>query len=392
MGGDGAVQKRICILMTVMLAVAAVSTAALAHQDIRIRLNGGLVEMDAKPFIENGRVLVPLRGVFEKLGAVVEWFEEEQAVVVSVADLTIRLIIGQHSAEVVKVGGAEPVTETVQLDVPARIVEGRTFIPVRFVAEALGAEVTWDDAHRTVVIETGGKQSLAYERITPQDIQDSQDLISWYHANRKTKGVHFKNHDGAAYILAAAGEKPTGGYGIDIEGVYLESPGRIVVEADVTSPDPGMMVIQVITYPSALIRVDGLEVFEARGVFSEKSDVITGQIGESLGEMGKAIPADKMLEMVMYSINEEEIKTISREEALDIIDSLNTSPTYNGPYLMMLAGNNIKIVFEGGAEISLTSYGNKEHVLVNGEVDGVNYSYCVVSPDVGTLLLDTGAK
>jgi hypothetical protein len=164
------------------------------------------------------------------------------------------------------------------------------------------------------------------------------------------------------------------------------------VEADVTSPDPGMMVIQVITYPSVLIRVDGLEVLEARGVFSEKSDVITGQIGESLEEMGKAILADKMLETVMYSINGEEIKTISREEALDIIDSLNTSPTYNGPYLMMLAGNNIKIVFEGGTEISLTSYGNKEHVLVNGEVDGISYSYCVVSPDVGSLLLDTGAR
>ncbi|HOC09417.1 MAG TPA: stalk domain-containing protein [Bacillota bacterium] len=385
-------QKRICILMVVMLAVALVSTAALAQQDIRIRLNGGLVEMDAKPFIENGRVLVPLRGIFEKLGAVVEWLEEEQAVVVSGDGLTVRFIIGRDSAELVKVDGAEPVTETVQLDVPARIVEDRTFIPVRFVAEALGAEVTWDDAHRTVVIETGGKQYLAYERVTPQDIQDSQDLISWYQANHKTRGVHFKNHDGSAYILAAAGEKPTGGYGIDIAGVYLEGPGRIVVEADVTSPDPGMMVIQVITYPSVLIRVDGLEVLEARGVFSEKSDVITGQIGESLEEMGKAIPADKMLEMVMYSIIGEEVKTFSREEALDIIDSLNTSPTYNGPYLMMLAGNNIRIVFEGGDEISLTSYGNKEHVLVNGEVDGISYSYCVVSPDVGSLLLDTGAR
>lgn len=385
-------QKRICILMVVMLAVALVSTAALAQQDIRIRLNGGLVEMDAKPFIENGRVLVPLRGIFEKLGAVVEWLEEEQAVVVSGDGLTVRFIIGRDSAELVKVDGAEPVTETVRLDVPARIKEGRTFIPVRFVAETLGADVTWDDVHRTVVIETGERQSLAYERVTPQDIQDSQDLISWYQANHKTGGVHFKNHDESAYILAAAGEKPTGGYGIDIAGVYLEGPGKVLVEADVTSPDPGMMVIQVITYPSVLIRVDGLEVLEARGVFSEKSDVITGQIGETLKEMGKAIPADKMLETVMCSIIGEEVKTFSREEALDIIDSLNTSSTYNGPYLMMLAGNNIRIVFEGGDEISLTSYGNKEHVLVNGEVDGVNYSYCVVSPDVGALLLDTGAK
>jgi hypothetical protein len=386
------VQKRICMLMAVMLAVAAVSTAALAQQDIRIQVNGELLEMDAKPFIENDRVLVPLRGVFEKLGAVVEWIGEEQAVVVSGGCLTVRLVIGRDSAEVVKTGDAGPVTETVRLDVPARIKEGRTFIPVRFVAETLGADVTWDDVHRTVIIETGEKQSLAYERVAPQDIQDSQDLFSWYQANRKTRGVHFKNHDGAVYILAAAGEKPTGGYGIDIERVYLEGPGKVVVEANITSPDPGMMVIQVITYPSVLIRVDGLEIHEARCVFIEKGDVITGQIGESLEEMGKAIPADKMMEMVMYSITGEEVKTFSQKEALGMIDSLNTSPTYNGFYLMMLAGNNIKIAFKGGAEISLTSYGNKEHVLVNGEVDGVNYSYCVVSPDVGALLLDTGAK
>ena len=385
-------QKRICMLMAVILAAAVVSTAALAQQDILIRLNGEFVEMDAKPFIENDRVLVPLRGVFEKLGAIVEWVEEEQAVVISVADLTVRLIVGHHSAEVVKVGDAGPVTETVLLDVPARIVENRTFVPVRFVAETLGAGVTWDDAHRTVIIEAGEKQSLAFERVSLQDIQDSQDLYSWYQDNYKTRGAYFKNHDGAAYILIAAGEKPTGGYGIDIERLYLEGPGKVVVEADVTSPDPYMMVIQVITYPAVLIRIDGLEVLEVRCVFKERDEVITGHIGESLEEMGKAIPADKMLEMVMYSITGEEVKTFSREEALDIIDLLNTSPTYNGFYLMMLAGNNIKIVFEGGAEISLTSYGNKEHVLVNGEVDGINYSYCVVSPDVGALLLDTGAK
>ena len=381
-------QKRICILMVVMLAVALVSTAALAQQDIRIRLNGGLVEMDAKPFIENGRVLVPLRGIFEKLGAVVEWLEEEQAVVVSGDGLTVRFIIGRDSAELVKVDGAEPVTETVQLDVPARIVEDRTFIPVRFVAEALGAEVTWDDAHRTVVIETGGKQYLAYERVTRKIYRTAKTLFRGTRPTIKP-GVHFKNHDGSAYILALR-RKPTGGYGIDIAGYTWKVPENSGGSGRYFS-GPRYDGNQVITYPSVLIRVDGLK-FLRQGVFSEKSDVITGQIGESLEEMGKAIPADKMLEMVMYSIIGEEVKTFSREEALDIIDSLNTSPTYNGPYLMMLAGNNIRIVFEGGDEISLTSYGNKEHVLVNGEVDGISYSYCVVSPDVGSLLLDTGAR
>ena len=243
-----------------------------------------------------------------------------------------------------------PVTETVRL--MCRPGSGGPYLYTGpFCGRSPGCRCSWDDAHRTVIIETG-EQSLAYERVTPQDIQDSQDLFSWYQANHKTRGVHFKNHDGAVYILAAAGEKPTGGYGIDVEGVYLEGPGKVVVETDVTSPDPGMMVTQVITYPSVLIRVDGLEVLEARGVIIEKGDMITGQIGESLGEMGKAIPADKMLEMVMYSITGEEVNAFSREEALDIIITLNASPTYNGPYLMMLAGNNIKIVFEGGTEIS----------------------------------------
>jgi hypothetical protein len=55
---------------------------------------------------------------------------------------------------------------------------------------------------------------------------------------------------------------------------------------------------------------------------------------------------------------------------------------------MMLAGNSIKITLEEDSELTLTSYGYEEHVIVSGEVDGVRYSYCVVSPEVGGILLD----
>ena len=64
-------------------------------------------------------------------------------------------------------------------------------------------------------------------------------------------------------------------YGIDIEEVYLEGPGRSWWKRALP-PDPGMMVIQVITYPAVLIKADGLEVLEARCIFKEKGKAAPG--------------------------------------------------------------------------------------------------------------------
>lgn len=102
---------------------------------------------DAQAFIdENGRTLVPVRFVAESLGAKVGWESKTQTVPITRDVQSIVLTINQN---VVQVDG-----EAVTLDTKAILSGGRTFVPLRFVSEVLGALVDWDDPTDTVVIKT----------------------------------------------------------------------------------------------------------------------------------------------------------------------------------------------------------------------------------------------
>lgn len=136
-------------------ALTAVDIAAVGDPGVRVSLNGEMLSFDVHPFIENDRVLVPLRGVMEGLGADVEWDGQTRTVSVAAEGVNIRLVIGENTAKVVKTVDGTPVEQTVELDVAAKLVNDRTFVPVRFVSETLGANVDWDNDLRMVIIETG---------------------------------------------------------------------------------------------------------------------------------------------------------------------------------------------------------------------------------------------
>ena len=99
--------------------------------------SGATLIMDAIPQLEDGRTLVPIRFITEGLGADVLWDEETQTVTIKLDEHVISLTIGE-------LGDG--------MDVPARLFDGRTMVPLRFVAERLGAIVTWDFATETIEI------------------------------------------------------------------------------------------------------------------------------------------------------------------------------------------------------------------------------------------------
>lgn len=94
------------------------------------------VDADVAPFIENGRTLVPVRAIMEAVDAEVEWDNDTQMVTITHDDKNIELVIGSKEA---KVNG-----EIKELDVPAKLVQKRTFVPIRFVSEALGYDVGYE--------------------------------------------------------------------------------------------------------------------------------------------------------------------------------------------------------------------------------------------------------
>jgi hypothetical protein len=130
-----------CILITFSLT----SGVSLAAQDeIKVFLNGTKLEFDVKPYIKNGRTMVPFRSIFEALGVEVSW-DGVNRTVMAINDTTqIFIEIGKVYAFV---NGYR-----VDLDAGSEIINGRTFVPLRFVSENAGAEVSWDGNTRTVYI------------------------------------------------------------------------------------------------------------------------------------------------------------------------------------------------------------------------------------------------
>ncbi|QQE73507.1 copper amine oxidase N-terminal domain-containing protein [Brevibacillus composti] len=114
-------------------------------KDIVIFIDGELQAFPKAPVEIDGRTLVPLRAIFEALGAKVEWDEATQTVTATKDDNIIQLTIGSKVAY--KNG------KKINLDVPAQLFNGdTTMVPIRFVSEALGAKVGWDPYSNSVVI------------------------------------------------------------------------------------------------------------------------------------------------------------------------------------------------------------------------------------------------
>ncbi len=113
---------------------------------ISVKLNWQKVYFDQLPVIDNDRTLVPVRAIFEALGAEVSWDGATRTVTATKDENVVSLTIDDVNA---KVNG-----ETEVLDVPAKIIGDRTMVPVRFIAQSFGAEVSWDGPTKTVMITT----------------------------------------------------------------------------------------------------------------------------------------------------------------------------------------------------------------------------------------------
>lgn len=117
-----------------------------------VYLNGQQLSFDVPPVIYEGRTLVPLRAIFETLGAAVEWDQDTSTVTAERGDTSIKLQIGNAIAYKNGIG--------FKLDVPGQLVQNRTMVPLRFVSEALGCSVSWNQATYKVEISSYGSDSL----------------------------------------------------------------------------------------------------------------------------------------------------------------------------------------------------------------------------------------
>jgi len=123
-------------------------------ETLSVKLNDTVLDFDVDPMIINDRAMVPMRGIFEYLGAQVYWYPETREVVGYKDNNYIKLQINNETYY--KNGNSD------LLDSPPIIIRGRTLVPVRFIAESLDMNVDWNAESRTVII-TYPEEADSYE-------------------------------------------------------------------------------------------------------------------------------------------------------------------------------------------------------------------------------------
>ena len=138
-------KKSMAVFMALAMA-ASTTTAFAAESDISVVVNGKRLAFDQNPIIENGRVLVPFRKILEELGCEVGYSDYEDVKTITATKGT-KYVYANIGENTMNVDG-----ETVKLDVPAQIKNGRTLVPIRAISESFDASVNWDGDTKTVTI------------------------------------------------------------------------------------------------------------------------------------------------------------------------------------------------------------------------------------------------
>jgi endonuclease YncB( thermonuclease family) len=153
-------KARIYIFVLIFLIGGALIPQAQASEisrPISVLLNGTLLSFETPPMEENGSVLVPMRGILEGMGASIQWEPETQTVTAKLGDIELTYTIGKKIAY-------KNNTELL-LETPGQIVDGSTLLPVRIIAEALGAKVGWNEDSHTVSIDYSVRRGVHIERV-----------------------------------------------------------------------------------------------------------------------------------------------------------------------------------------------------------------------------------
>lgn len=117
-----------------------------ANDEIKISVNGTNVVMSEPPVIVKGKILVPIRSILAALGVTGSWNDPQKTLTVNNDVVNMRLVIGEETATVNE--------KIVQLEAPGAIINSSALIPVRFIAETMGAQVDWNQETKTIQIKS----------------------------------------------------------------------------------------------------------------------------------------------------------------------------------------------------------------------------------------------
>lgn len=146
----------------------------------RLKISGKHLNFDLPPVIKADRTLIPVRAITQGMGASVEWDEKNQIIVIERGDVKVTLVIGDSRLRIEEDG----VVRYMEMDIPAQLHSNRTFVPLRFIAEALGGRVNYDD-------ETGDID-VQVRLETPDRPLLVNELASWKVVDHENDGYRLR--------------------------------------------------------------------------------------------------------------------------------------------------------------------------------------------------------
>lgn len=178
-----------------------------ASKDIAIHLDNKILTGSSAPFIEKGVTLVPMRLIFEALGAEVAWASETQTIVAKKNDIHITLTLGKTTSFI-------NMNKKVLL-LPPQIKHGTTYVPLRFISESLGASVEWDEKNQTIFIHSNVaeqiastpevKASVSQQELSIQEVGKLENTIAFIYNN----GIDDSKSFGSGFVISKDGKVVT---------------------------------------------------------------------------------------------------------------------------------------------------------------------------------------
>ncbi len=151
--------KKIAMILSIccLFSILGFYNVVFADQDVQVIVNDHPIAFaeGSEPFIMQDRTMIPLRSVSEALDATVYWFDDDKRIQIVLYDTLLSIKIGRDQISVYKIEEGKAVhKKNIILDANAVIHNDRSYVPIRAIAEAFQADVSWNNDIRAAVIKT----------------------------------------------------------------------------------------------------------------------------------------------------------------------------------------------------------------------------------------------
>lgn len=214
--GNSVVQRAISIILAVLIIGSVLvgnGIKAFAASSIGVTIDGKQVELTQSLVIQDGRTLVPLRAIFEAMGMTVSWDQATQRITATNDTVTIKLTVGNNVATV---GNDKSGYIYSYLDVAPQVINGSTLVPVRYIGESTGYDISWNSTTSTVVMTSNS------DRIFTSGDNTKIKFIGYYSSTKECiDGLAQLTavSNGVTYTLTGAfSDGQLNGYGVMVNG------------------------------------------------------------------------------------------------------------------------------------------------------------------------------